>query len=105
MEDEQKTEEQQKIINTPLQVTTKNPKRVEAGKRLVEFNKKKREQLNQQKTDIMSYKNIGVCVGLSAIVVAIVYYNYRNRKTTTTNQQQDQQQQPSKINNNKFDMD
>jgi len=37
------TEEQ-----TPIQVTTKDPKKVEAGKRLVEYNRKKREELKNQ---------------------------------------------------------
>ena len=101
-------EQEQQKITTPLQVTTKDPKKVEAGKRLAKLNKKKREQLSQQKTDIMSYENIGVCVGLVAIVVAIVYYKYSNSKTKPSQQQQDQHQQPSKIPikiNNKFEMD
>lgn len=36
--------EEQKVI----QVTTKDPKKVEAGKRLAAYNKKKREELKNQ---------------------------------------------------------
>ena len=32
---------------TPIQITTKNPKKVEAGKRLAEYNRKQREKLKQ----------------------------------------------------------
>ncbi|XP_057295969.1 uncharacterized protein LOC130624930 [Hydractinia symbiolongicarpus] len=32
------------MSDTPVQVTTKNPKKVEAGKRLAEFNRKNREE-------------------------------------------------------------
>ena len=31
----------------PIQVTTKNPKKVEAGKRLAEYNRKKRDELKK----------------------------------------------------------
>ena len=35
--------EAQQVMKEPQQVTTKNPKKVEAGKRLAESNRKKRE--------------------------------------------------------------
>ena len=38
-------------MTTPQKVTTKDPKKVETGKRLVEFNKKKREQLKHQQQE------------------------------------------------------
>ena len=33
-----------------IQVTTKDPKKVEAGKRLAEYNRRKREELKAQKS-------------------------------------------------------
>ena len=40
-EENQVTKEPQQIIKEPQRVTTKNPKKVEAGKRLAESNHKK----------------------------------------------------------------
>ena len=34
-------------VEEPVQITTKDPKKVEAGKRLAEFNHRKREELAQ----------------------------------------------------------
>ena len=108
MEDEQKTEEQQKIINTPLQVTTKNPKRVEAGKRLAELNKIKREQLNQQKeSDVRLYSSTGIGIGItiSIIIGAIFYYNYRRKNDTKIQQDEPEISRIPKKIINKFEMD
>ena len=41
----------QQITKEPQQVTTKNPKKVEAGKRLAESNHKKREAKKQVKLE------------------------------------------------------
>ena len=43
--------EAQQIPKEPQQVTTKNPKKVEAGKRLAESNRKKREVKKQAKLE------------------------------------------------------
>ena len=83
-------EEQQKTITmtktTPQQVTTKDPKKVEACKRLLEFNKKKKLELlkNQQESNLQSYSNVGIGLGvtISLIIGAIVYYNYRRKPET-----------------------
>ena len=40
----------QQITKEPQQVTTKNPKKVEAGKRLAESNRKKREKKEKRRT-------------------------------------------------------
>ena len=83
-------EDQQKIT-TPPQVTTKDPKKVEAGKKLAEYNKKKHKQLKQQQEQeqsnmIMSYisnsSTIGIGIGIFAIIGVIVYYNSNNKNTT-----------------------
>ena len=34
------------------QVTTKDPKKVEVGKRLAEYNRRKREELKEQKSEV-----------------------------------------------------
>ena len=41
----------QRVMKEPQQVTTKNPKKVEAGKRLAESNHKKREVKKQAKLE------------------------------------------------------
>ena len=44
-------EEQQQVTKEPQRVTTKNPKKVEAGKRLAESNHKRREVKKQAKLE------------------------------------------------------
>ena len=59
-----------------------NPEMAESGKRLVEFNKKKREQLKQQQeSDKRSYSSTGIGIGvtISLIIGAIVSYNYTGK--------------------------
>ena len=43
------TKEPQRVTKEPQRVTTKNPKKVEAGKRLAKSNHKKREAKKQAK--------------------------------------------------------
>ena len=43
----------QQITKEPQRVTTKNPKKVEAGKRLAERNRKKREAKKQVKLEVI----------------------------------------------------
>ena len=86
METEQEQTTTLTKIATPQEVTTKDPRKVEAGKLLVEFNKKKREQLKhqQQESNLQSYSNVGIGIGvtISLIIGAIVYYNYRRKPDT-----------------------
>ena len=44
-------------MDDTIQVTTKNPKKVEQGKKLAEFNKKQKEELKKVKCD-NTYKNV-----------------------------------------------
>ena len=109
MEQEQQEQKQeQQKITTPLQVTTKDPKKVEAGKRLAELNKKKREQLRQQQeSDVRLYSSTGIGIGItiSIIIGAIFYYNYRRKNDTKIQQDEPEISRIPKKIINKFEMD
>ena len=93
-------EENQVTTNEVQQVTTKNPKKVEVGKRLAEYNCKKREELKgeEQKSEVSQYDGteavlaVGVTGGLS-------YYLYRSKVNNVV-----PPQQPRPL-TNKFEMD
>ena len=66
-----------------IQVTTKDPKKVEAGKRLAEYNRKKREELKNQ-TSGQSHKkdNKSINYGIGGVMVlglvgGVAHYVYR----------------------------
>ena len=67
----------------PTQVTTKDPKKVEQGKKLAEYNRKKKEELKEQKKNEQESENSAVtsnqCYGIGAIVVggAIIIIGYQ----------------------------
>ena len=46
------------------QVTTKDPKKVEVGKRLAEYNRKKREELKVQKSQVKPMLDSSQCYGI-----------------------------------------
>ena len=79
----------QKIMKEPQgkaaqvqRVTTKNPKKVEAGKRLAESNHKKREVKKQVKLEasrVNQYYGIGAVLALG-VIGALGYYIYRSKK-------------------------
>ena len=66
-----------------IQVTTKDPKEVEAGKRLAEYNRKKREELKNQTGDQPDKEdNKSINCGIGGVMVLglvgdVVYYVYR----------------------------
>ena len=69
-EPQQVMKEPQQIMKEPQRVTTKNPKKVEAGKRLAESNRKKREVKKQTKLEASGanqYYGIGAVLALGAI--------------------------------------
>ena len=62
---------------SPTQVTTKDPKKVEQGKKLAEYNRKKKEELKEQKKNEREGENSAVnltstqcCYGIGAFAVA-----------------------------------
>ena len=72
----------QHITKEPQQVNTKNPKKVEAGKRLAESNHKKREAKKQVKLEasgVKQYYGIGAVIALG-VIGGLGYYIYRTKK-------------------------
>ena len=95
------------------QVTKKEPKKVEAGKRLAEYNHRKREELKAQKSESKQVLTSVQCYGIGAVldvgvIGGIGYYLYQaevNAIVTFPPQQLSKQpspQQPPKA--NKFEM-
>ena len=81
-EPQQITKESQQISKEPQRVTTKNPKKVEAGKRLAESNRKKREVKKQAKLEasgVNQYYGIGAVLALG-VIGGLGYYIYQSKK-------------------------
>ena len=86
------------------QVTTKDPKIVEAGKRLAEYNHRKREELKAQKSEVLDssqYYGIGAVLAVG-VIGGFVYYLYQ-AKVNVVPPQQPLPQQPPKA--SKFEME
>ena len=111
-EPQQITKEPQQIMKEPQgeaaqvqRVTTKNPKKVEAGKRLAESNRKKRKAKKQAKLEtsrVNQYYGIGAILALG-VIGGLGYYIYRTKKVV-----QPQQNNPKphpQPQTNKFEMD
>ena len=75
----------QQIMKELQRVTTKNPKKVEAGKRLAESNRKKREVKKRQEqakleaSGVNQYYEIGAVIAL-IVIGGLGYYIYRTKK-------------------------
>ena len=98
----------QQITKEPQRVTTKNTKKVEAGKRLAESNRKKREakkreeQVKLEASGVNQYYGIGAVSALG-VIRGLGYYIYRTKKV-----EQPQQNNPKphpQPQTNKFEMD
>ena len=70
------------VMKEPQQVTTKNPKKVEAGKRLAAHNRKKREEqrkeqakLEKTASGVKQYYEIGAVIALG-VIGGLGYYIY-----------------------------
>ena len=109
-EPQQVTKEPQQVTEVtkePQRVTTKNPKKVEAGKRLAKSNHKKREAKKQVKLEVIrvnQYYRIGAVIALG-VIGGIGYYIYRTKKVEQpqrNNRKPHPQTQPQ---TNKFEMD
>ena len=77
----------QQVTKEPQRVTTKDPKKVEAGKRLAAVNHKKREvkkreeqvQLERATSGVNQYYGIGAVIALG-VIGSLGYYNYWSKK-------------------------
>ena len=94
-------------MKEPQRVTTKNPKKVEADKRLAESNHKRREAKKQAKLEasgVNQYYGTGAVLALGD-VGGLGYYIYRTKKV----EQPQGEAQPNKPHRqpqtNKFEMD
>ena len=99
--------EPQQVTKEPQRVTTKNPKNVEAGKRLAESNRKKRETKKQAKLEasrVNQYYGIGAVLALGAIG-GLGYYIYQTKKAEQTQQNNPKAQPQAQPQTNKFEMD
>ena len=106
-EPQQVTKEPQQVTKEVQRVTTKNPKKVEAGKRLAESNHKKREakkreQAKLEASGVNQYYGIGAVLALG-VIGGLGYYIYRTKKGEQQNNPKPHPQtQPQ---TNKFEMD
>ena len=97
----------QQIMKEPQRVTTKNPKKVETGKRLAESNCKKREvkkQLKFEKSRVNQYYGIGVVIVIGAIG-GLGYYIYRTKKVEQPQQNNPKPHPQTQPQTNNFEMD
>ena len=119
-EPQQITKEPQQITKEPQQtmkepqgeaaqvqrVTTKNPKKVEAGKRLAESNRKNREAKKREErvkleaSGVNQYYGIGAVLALG-VIGGLGYYIYRSKKVEQAQQNKPHPQPQT----NKFEMD
>ena len=90
------------------QVTTKDPKKVEAGKRLAEYNRRKREELKVQKSKVEPMLTSSTCYRIgSVLAVGVIgclgYYLYQAKVNNVVPHRQPLPQQLPKV--NKFEME
>ena len=94
-----KMAEENQVTTEPQQVTTKNPKKVEAGKRLAEYNHRKREELKVQKSEVepmldsSQYYGIGVVLGVG-VIGSLGYYIYQTKVNAIPNSPPQQPSHP-----------
>ena len=96
--------EAQKIMKEPQRVTTKNPKEVEAGKRLAESNHKKREVKKQVKLEacgVNQYYGIGAVIALG-VIDGLGYYIYQTKKVEQPQQNNPKPHPQTQPQTNKF---
>ena len=100
----------QQIMKEPQRATTKNPKKVEAGKRLAESNRKKREvkkseeQVKLEASGVNQYYGIGAVLALG-VIGGLGYYIYRTKKVEQPQQNNPKPHPQTQPQTNKFEMD
>ena len=111
-EENQVMKEPQQVTKGPQRVTTKDPKKVEADKRLAAINHKKREakkrkeqaQLEKTTSRVSQYYGIGAVIDVGAIG-GLGYYIYRSKKGEVPNNPPQQPCPQAQPQTNKFEMD
>ena len=79
---QQEPKEPQQVTKEPQRVTTKDPKKVDAGKRLAAINHKKREVKKREEAQngrINQYYGIGAVIAVG-VIGGLGYYIYRPKK-------------------------
>ena len=100
----------QQIMNKPQLVTTKNPKKVEAGKRLTESNRKKREAKKREERVKLEASKVNQHYGIGAVLALGVigdlgYYIYQTKKVEQPQQNNPKPHPQTQPETNKFEMD
>ena len=96
--------------NQIQQVMTKDTKKVEAGKRLAEYNHRKREELKAQKSEVKPMLDSSTCYGIGAVLAVGVigglgYYVCQAKKGEVNNIVPSQQPSHPRPQTNKFEME
>ena len=96
-------------MKEPQRVTTKNPKKVKAGKRLAESNHKKREMKKREQAKleasvVKQYHGIGAVIALG-VIRGLGYYIYRTKKGEQPKQKNPKPHPQRQLQSNKFEMD
>ena len=107
-------EENQQVQQEPQQVTTKNPKKVEAGKRLAAHNHRKRRRRRKRRREkkreevekggVSQYYSIGA-VQAVGVIGGLCYYIYRTKKGEVNMPHNPTVSQQPCPQTNKFEMD
>ena len=89
-EENQIMKEPQQVMKEPQRVTTKDPKKVEVGKRLAAISRKKREakkreeQAQLEKSGVNQYYGIRAVIALG-VIGGLGYHIYRSKKGEVPN--------------------
>ena len=107
--------EENQVMKEPQQVTTKDPKKVEVGKRLAAISHKKREAKKREEAQnggMNQYYGIGAVIAVEGVIGGLGYYIYQFKKggwsaSTSGEQPSNPQQNNPKPHpqTNKFEMD
>ena len=104
-EENQVMKEPQQVQQESQRVTTKDPKKVEAGKRLAVINHKKREAKKRTTSRVNQYYGIGAVIAVG-VIGGLGYYIYRTKKGDIPNNPPQQPSRPqAQPQTNKFEMD
>ena len=111
-EENQVTKKPQQVTKEPQWVTTKDPKKVEAGKRLTTINRKKREvkkreeqpKLEKTASGVNQYYGIGAVIALG-VIGGLGYYIYQSKKGRANWEVLMPVSQQPRPQTNKFEMD